>query len=134
MYTVNRDNDEDVDGCVPGQQCMPVDVGMKSENDNKTGGGGDNVRNLPACVFSRGWCKQHKIKGDKTTRKSKKWARKKSGYNGYDWVTTSLVEYSSSLGCSGLPVSDDVTGEGLNEKAVLKVQRGEVQILLFRGI
>ena len=69
---------------------MPVDVGVVLENDIKTGGGGDNVSDMPVCVFKRGWCKQHKIKGDKTTRKFKKWVKKRYGY-GYGWVTTTLV-------------------------------------------
>ena len=37
---------------------------------------------------------------------------------GHVWVTIALVEYCCSLGCSDLPVSDNVTGEVISEKAV----------------
>ena len=45
----------------------------------------------PECVFYRGNCKQHKIKGDKTVVKVKKWVKKK---NGFGWLTTNVTKYT----------------------------------------
>ena len=45
----------------------------------------------PQCVFSRGICKIHKLKGDKKTVSTKKWKKKKYGYG---WVTVKETQYS----------------------------------------
>ena len=53
-----------------------------------------DVDDVPECVFYRGSCKQHKIKGDKTVVKVKKWVKKK---NGYGWLTTNVTRYTCPM-------------------------------------
>ena len=40
------------------------------------------------CTFKRGYCIEHKLKGDKTIRKSKKWGEVKGSYK---WIHSSKV-------------------------------------------
>ena len=71
-------------------------VGRCMNDDINTNGGDDAVK---SCEFKRGFCVSHKLKGDKRTVTSKKWAKKKFGYG---WVTSKQVVYTCSGGL-GLP-------------------------------
>ena len=66
--------------CSPGQH----GILLRDEDDIVSGGGGDDSMrandDIPVCVFKRGWCKTHNIKGDRRTTKTRKWTKKKYGY------------------------------------------------------
>ena len=53
------------------------DNGWKGEDSNK-------------CVFKRGVCTKHKLKGKKITNNSKRWGQKKEGYG---WIYSKTVKY-----------------------------------------
>ena len=67
-----------------------------------------------------GWCNIHRIKGDRTTRKIKKYE--------YGWVTSTLVEYVCRLGCSDYPGSEVVMSDVSDQKAALTNSKEPNQI------
>ena len=60
------------------------------------------------CEFRRGKCLVHNIKGDKMSRKIKKWGKKRYGYG---WLTVTAIEYT----CPYSSVSQDVTSSEISE-------------------
>ena len=46
------------------------------------------------CVFKRGVCQVHKIKGKKSVHKTKKWGQVKSGYG---WIYSQTVRYTCPM-------------------------------------
>ena len=99
------------DGAIVDDNCLHDDGdsgdkdGMQDDRDDKTdgcdddniGGAGNDRVGGQMCEFRRGWCISHKIKGDKTQRKVKKWAKKTFGCG---WGTSTLIEYTFHLGNS----------------------------------
>ena len=56
-------------------------------NDDECG----SIQNVDEeCVYKRGYCLLHKLKGEKRTIKSKRWGAVK---NGYGWIHSSRVRY-----------------------------------------
>ena len=91
-------------------------VGRCMNDDINTNGGGDAVK---SCEFKRGFCVSHKLKGDKRTVTSKKWAKKKFGYG---WVTSKQIVYTCSSGL-GLPKLPE--NQRLSDGSQLPVQNIE---------
>ena len=46
------------------------------------------------CMFKRGVCQAHKIKGNKSVHKTKKWGQVKSGYG---WIYSQTVRYTCPM-------------------------------------
>ena len=46
------------------------------------------------CMFKRGVCQVHKIKGKKSVHKTKKWGQVK---NGYGWIYSQTVRYTCPM-------------------------------------
>ena len=76
------------------------------------------------CEFKRGWCIYHKVKGDKTQKKVKKWAKKKFGYG---WVTSTLVEYTCHLGDSDKPAPDIIQNGDSTRPTALTNSKGVIE-------
>ena len=74
----------------------------------------------PPCTFNRrGVCRLHKVVGEKTTQKERKWTKKKYGYG---WTTISSIIYTcvNEIGRKELPGSDlrealHLRNSGINE-------------------
>ena len=56
---------------------------------------GESCTGVQHCTFDRrGVCKVHKIKGNKSTQKTKKWSKKKFGFG---WTTVTSINYTCTL-------------------------------------
>ena len=56
---------------------------------------GESYTGAQHCTFDRrGVCRIHKIKGEKTTQKTKKWSKKKFGFG---WTTVTAINYTCTL-------------------------------------
>ena len=91
---MNRECDE-----MKYEECSMGDTSMKSMRNTECDRTSMNVdgeaSNDAVCTFNKkGFCYQHKIKGDALRTKTKVWKKKKFGYG---WLTTTVVSYT----CSG---------------------------------
>ena len=89
---------------------------------------GGGITGSNDCLFKRGICTQHKIKGKKTIVSSKKWTKKKFGFG---WVTSKKTEFTCPGGV-GLPEQPkhNPTDVMLSESPEQRVERGS-EVLNF---
>ena len=63
------------------------------------------------CTFNKkGFCDQHKIKGNASRNRTKVWRKKKFGYG---WVTTTIVSYTCSG--AGMTTTDSIGLDGASQ-------------------
>ena len=90
--------------------------------DDTSGNAVDGMNGVYRCEFKRGLCTLHKIKGDKTQRKEKKWTEKKFRYG---WVTSTVFEYSCHLGYSGYTASRNTQNNVQSGQTTLTNSKGQ---------
>ena len=107
------------------------DVATSLRNDDVNTEAGDIMSVEHSCEFRRGICTLHKIKGEKTQRKVKKWAKKRYGYG---WVTNTIVEYTCHLGYSGYTASRDIQNRVQISHTALNNSKGQNVNKEFPGL
>ena len=105
----------------PGDMKNDCDDRTEECGDDKTGGVAADDMSGRLCEFKQGWCVYHKIKGDKSQKKVKKWAKKKFGYG---WVTSTLIEYTCHLGNSNKPAPDIIQNGDSTRPTALTNSKG----------
>ena len=68
-----------------------VDIQENNELEKRLLGSVNDDVVADICVFKRGVCQVHKLKGKKSVNKTKKWGKVKSGYG---WIYSQTVKYT----------------------------------------